>query len=353
MDQRAVVAAAAFTGGAAAGWILKGIYSGWDRRAFLYDNLLTIPLAVTSDLSSVPAAKVREEADRLLSLLSKIVLWRTSRLGFSDQHIQVPVGGDVTIPVRVWKPVRHSGGIPMLIWIHGGGMVVLSEDDPMLTGPVMGFGIAQRLAGRAVIASIGYRRSPEVRAPVGVEDCINATQWLMSNAERFGASPNRVSIGGYSAGGFCAAVVHQEARKQGWKLQSAFMVAPMMRRGAQTMSMIENGHIPTLPTKMMVWYWNHFMPDPTAAEDPRCNPLKGIGEGGLAPATVVTCELDVLRDEGIEYYEALKKVGVKVEHVSVRGSHVLGVASDSIGRELMLQKLEQGMGLVSHSGAKL
>ena len=52
--------------------------------------------------------------------------------------------------------------------------------------------------------------------------------------------------------------------------------------------------------------------------DPRVAPLRG-NLAGLPPAFVATCEFDPLRDEGIEYAEAMAAAGVPVEQLQARG----------------------------------
>jgi acetyl esterase/lipase len=68
---------------------------------------------------------------------------------------------------------------------------------------------------------------------------------------------------------------------------------------------------------MMFWFWDIYS-SPADRADPRVAPLRGNLKG-LPPAFVATCEFDPLRDEGIEYAEALAAAGSQVEQLQARG----------------------------------
>ena len=59
----------------------------------------------------------------------------------------------------------------------------------------------------------------------------------------------------------------------------------------------------------MVWFWDHYLTDPSEAADPHASPLRAPRPRGLPPALVVTAEYDPLRDEGEHYAEKLRAAG--------------------------------------------
>ena len=115
--------------------------------------------------------------------------------------------GDV--PVRIYRPTDDAGPQPVLVWFHGGGWVLGSIEGSDLT--------CRNLAAQSgvVIVSVGYRLAPEHPYPSGLGDCDAALVWVTATAGDLGVDPDRVAVGGDSAGGNLAAVVALAARDRG------------------------------------------------------------------------------------------------------------------------------------------
>ena len=69
----------------------------------------------------------------------------------------------------------------------------------------------------------------------------------------------------------------------------------------------------------MGWFWDHYLPDPAQRVHPDASPLRAESLAGVAPATVVVCELDPLLDEGVAYARKLKAAGVPVRLSTYQG----------------------------------
>ncbi len=93
--------------------------------------------------------------------------------------------------------------LALVIWIHGGGW----RSGDKKAGP-----IRPLLEAGYAVASVNYRLSQEAKWPAQIEDCIEASNWLVSNHEKYGLDPERIGLWGASAGGHLALM---EAMYQG------------------------------------------------------------------------------------------------------------------------------------------
>ena len=122
---------------------------------------------------------------------------------------------DGRIPIRIYYPHmpqgRDEGGVPSLLWLHGGGFVLGSAEADDFK--------ASLLVNRTKIAvvSVDYSLAPETRFPGAVIDAFDALNWLLysEEAKRFNLRSDQVFIGGESAGGTLAAAAVAMAEPRG------------------------------------------------------------------------------------------------------------------------------------------
>jgi pectinesterase len=88
---------------------------------------------------------------------------------------------------------------PAIVWVHGGGW--RSGYRTNFTP----FAIAMAERGY-VAATISYRLSPEAQYPAAIYDVKAAIRWLRSNAKKYDIDPNKIAVGGGSAGGQIASL---------------------------------------------------------------------------------------------------------------------------------------------------
>jgi len=127
-----------------------------------------------------------------------------------------------------------------------------------------------------------------------------------------------VAVGGDSAGGGLAAVMALRARDRALPLRAQILIYPVTDCDLDRPSYLENATGRGLTRDAMRWFWNHYMGS-TPWEHPEASPLRAPDLAGLAPALVLTCEFDPLRDEGRAYAERLQASGVPVEWVEFPG----------------------------------
>ncbi|MDN3355861.1 alpha/beta hydrolase [Actinomadura sp. DC4] len=210
--------------------------------------------------------------------------------------------GDV--PIRIYRP--ESGTLPALVYFHGGGWAIgdLDTADPM----------CRRLAAEAgcAVVSVGYRLAPEDPFPAAVEDAYAVTADVAGNTGRYGVRPGAVAVAGDSAGGNLAAVTALRARDEGLPLAHQLLMCPNTDSALDSASFAEFGEGYGLSAATMAWFFGHYI-GYADRFDPRVAPLRAADLSGLPPATVLTAEYDILRDEGEEYARALEAAGVPVE----------------------------------------
>ncbi|MFF4381576.1 carboxylesterase/lipase family protein [Kitasatospora sp. NPDC001547] len=112
----------------------------------------------------------------------------------------VPGAGILNLNVFTPDPTP-AAGLPVLVWIHGGGFVAGSSASPWYDGAAFN-------RDGVVVVSIGYRLGVEgflhlADAPDnrGVRDWIAALGWVRDNIASFGGDPAKVTVAGQSAGG--------------------------------------------------------------------------------------------------------------------------------------------------------
>ena len=217
------------------------------------------------------------------------------------------------IPARIYTPSDETS-LPVLVWFHGGGWVVGDLESADAT--------ARHLCNESssVIISIDYRLAPETKFPGAPDDCYAATQWVSENASSLNADPDKIAVGGDSAGGNLAAVVSLMARdKQGPKIGFQLLVYPVTEMNFNTKSYIDNAEGYQLSRDGMIWYWDHYLEDKEASNNPYAAPMKAQSLQNLPPALIITAEYDPLRDEGKAYAERLKAEGVTTQYTMYSG----------------------------------
>jgi acetyl esterase/lipase len=106
-------------------------------------------------------------------------------------------------PLRldIHLPEDVSRGVPVVLWIHGGGYIRGSKAGTTVADVL-------RLIDHGIaVASVEYRLTSEAKLPAQVFDVKGAVRWLRANAEEFGLDANHIGAWGGSVGGHLAALL--------------------------------------------------------------------------------------------------------------------------------------------------
>jgi acetyl esterase/lipase len=239
---------------------------------------------------------------------SEAALRLVDRTGVSTTTVRVPgVKGGPDLELRVHRSESARDNLPCLYFIHGGGMVIGASrfDDGRLLPLVRRFGCAA--------TSIEYRLAPEVQAPHLAEDCFAGLRWLSGNAKTVGVDPKRIILGGVSGGGGLAASTAIMARDRGVELLLQWLIYPQLDDRHITPS--SRVDWPTWPNRVSTGAWKAVLGDRYGTD--RVTPYDAAARledmRGLAPAFIDVGDMEVFRDECIDYATRLIAAGVPTE----------------------------------------
>jgi acetyl esterase len=247
-------------------------------------------------------------------------------------HQIVDVDAD-GVRCRLYRP-SDAPVMGLLVYLHGGGWVIgdLDSHDNVCRALANG-------SGHAVL-SVDYRLAPEHPFPAGLEDAFGSLRWAATHADQLGIDPDRIAIGGDSAGANLAAVVAHHAPVP---LRFQLLVYPVTDATQSFASYTVNGTDYFLTTAAMSWFIDHYLSGGVGApNDPRVSPWFAADHvlAGTPPALVITAELDPLRDEGEAYARRLADLGVATTHVRFDGTiHGFVSLGDFLGHGRAAQAL--------------
>jgi acetyl esterase/lipase len=227
--------------------------------------------------------------------------------GVETTDFEIPGYDGARIAARLYRKEGSQPG-SALLYLHGGGMVLGSMElyDKAVAGYVADAGVP--------MLSVDYRLAPEHPHPVPVEDCFAALSWLHEHAAGHGIDTARIGVMGDSAGGGLAAGTAILARDRDVPLARQILIYPML----DDRNVVPDPEI----VPFALWSydgnmtgWGALLGERRGRDDvpPAAAPARETSFTGLAPAYIEVGELDIFRDEDIEYARQLAGAGISVE----------------------------------------
>ncbi|MFF5718245.1 carboxylesterase/lipase family protein [Streptomyces buecherae] len=125
--------------------------------------------------------------------------------------------GEDCLSLNVWTPSpgRAEGGLPVMVWVHGGAF-------RNGAGSLPGYDGARLAADGVVCVTLNYRLGaegflllPDGTSNLGLLDQIAALEWVRDNIAGFGGDPDNVTVFGQSAGAISVTALLAMPRARG------------------------------------------------------------------------------------------------------------------------------------------
>ena len=213
------------------------------------------------------------------------------------------------LKLLVLRPRSHSGKLPGVLWIHGGGyrlgfaaMVHMSRMAPLVR------------AGKAVSVSPEYRLADSAPYPAALEDCYAALLWMRDHADGLGVASDQIFVGGESAGGGLAVATCLLARDRG-EVDVAFQLPlyPMLDWRDTESSRDNHGRV--WSTKRNHWGWRGYLGDLWESGEVPAYASPALAEdlSGMPPCYTFVSDGEPFFAETLAYVRRLQTAGVPAE----------------------------------------
>jgi acetyl esterase len=248
--------------------------------------------------------------------------WQAPQVPICDRLLPGPHGD---VAVRIYSPAPPTAGLasPALVWVHGGGFMHGGLDMPEADA------VAREIALRAaaVVVSVEYRLAVGgVHFPVPHDDVFAVVRWVQETAEELGVDPDRISLGGASAGANLAAGVALRLRDEGAAAPSRLLLAyPVVHPVLPPAAPALTEQMGTLPAVL------RFSPEAVRAmnenyvggslDDASPYAMPGIAPlHDLPPTLVITSEYDDLRPSAEAFAAGCRTAGTQIAVVQEDGA---------------------------------
>lgn len=261
------------------------------------------------DLSTVTPAEARRIADDVREPWTR---GGPSMAETVEHRIATDTG---SVRVRCYDP-GPPGPKPGLVYLHGGGWSIFSLDTHDR--------VMRELASRAgaVVVGVDYALSPEARYPVALGQVRDVLRFLRSNGGSLGVDPERLAVGGDSAGANLSVAACLSLRDAGEAPLPAGMLlvyGVFDRRSSPEAIARYGGDGYMLGASEMEQFWANYLEDDRQAEDPLVCPVRAE-LAGLPPAFLVVPSCDLLAEQSHRMAERLREAGVETALEAYEGA---------------------------------
>ena len=236
----------------------------------------------------------------------------------TEEH-EVPVEGQPSVRVRLYRPAGASGPMPAALTFFGGAFRIGGIDYPTTDAAHR----RRASAAGVVLIAVDYALAPERKYPTQVEQGHAALAWVFAHADELGIDRERIGIAGTSAGGAIAAAVTLMNRdRAALPLRLQVLEVPVVDLTGRHIDLRATwalGIPSVIAYRELSSVARTYLPMPAAAREPYASPVRAASHAGLPPALILTAQYDPLRGNGAAYGRALRAAGVEATVVEYLG----------------------------------
>ncbi|KAM5341801.1 hypothetical protein ACJ41O_014832 [Fusarium nematophilum] len=237
----------------------------------------------------------------------------------------IPSRDGSLIEVRSYRPVNVLRTTPLPLYIHlqGGGFMfgTLNSEDAICTRIACG--------SEVVVLNVNYRHTPEFTYPTPWNDAEDAFEWAHDNMEKLCCNPNKVILGGISAGAWVASSLTLDrhlnrATNRRPPLAGQVLMIPCLAhidcyepqlkkmKHRSISSYKENESAPMLSVEELRYFTSFLKVENPDIKDTKLNPGNATPAQvkEMPPTVLGIVGLDPLRDEALLYAKMLTEAGL-------------------------------------------
>ncbi|MGN0852701.1 MAG: alpha/beta hydrolase [Kiritimatiellia bacterium] len=221
----------------------------------------------------------------------------------------------VTPRMRLYRPKDGGIGLPLLVYLHGGGWVIGSIASCSA--------FCGELATKKVsVLALDYPLAPEQPYPAALDFVVAVCKGVLENPSRYGCAARRIAIGGDSSGGNLALAAALKLQADGLKPAALVLYYPVTEaradgsaswRAFATGCGMDAAFMDACNAAYLQGRdWRDPFVSPACATDERLRKLP--------PVHILAADRDILRDQGKAFADRLQALGGTVRYENPSGS---------------------------------
>jgi len=224
----------------------------------------------------------------------------------TEEHVLDAGAGELKL--RLYYPTQSSTPLPALVYIHGGGFTLFSNNthDRLMR--------EYAARGGFVVIGVDYPLAPETKYPVALDRIEALMLWLKDNAGQWGITPERIAMGGDSAGGNLSFATCMRLRDRG---ELGIVKAILSNYGGFSSRISDDaearfgGPGSIMDRAEARQYWMNYVRDERDEDDPYACPILA-DVSGFPPVMLIIPDQDIVAEHSFTMHQKLLDAGVDV-----------------------------------------